>query len=182
MTAPAADLMLPAAGIGVWPGAVVSEADGLRFVCGTGAVHPDSVRDPAGAYHPVEHLYLDLTHRMTRLEVMARLGERLNWRRGAQVGWVCIWMHPPDDATERERRMYEDANRTWRLIAVADNLMQDWAGRTLRNQTSTCTIPALAELNPADDTRLPDGARRVDVQALAIVAAHVSGSASSRPG
>ena len=161
MTAPAADLMLPAAGIGVWPGAVVSEADGLRFVCGTGAVHPDSVRDPTGAYHPVERMHLDLTHRPTRLEVMARLGARV----GADVSEGVLWF-----------RMF--ARRTW---------MNDGNGGTPgtwapEEDGDASILPALADLDPADDTRLPDGARRVDVQALAIVAAHVFGPVSSHPG
>ena len=37
-------------------------------------------------------------------------------------------------------------------------------------------VPTLAALDPADDTRLPDGSRRVDALALGIVAVHVGGA------
>lgn len=38
-----------------------------------------------------------------------------------------------------------------------------------------CPVPALADLDPNDDTRLPDGSRLVDALALAAVARHVLG-------
>lgn len=101
-------------------------------------------------------LLLDLTHRPTRLEVMARLGARV----GADVSEGVLWF-----------RMF--ARRTWMLDGNGGQ-PGTWAPE---EDGDASIVLALADFDPTDDTRLPDGARVVDVQALAIVLRQVFGVA-----
>lgn len=62
--------------------------------------------------------------------------------------------------------------RQWR----GERMLQSWAvyGSTRGEcRFSGNEIPALTDLDRADDTRLPDGSRRVDAHALALVAVHL---------
>lgn len=52
---------------------------------------------------------------------------------------------------------------------VHSEAMLPWDGERYRGQEE------LGHLNPLDDTRLPDGSRRVDAEALRIVCLHVAG-------
>jgi len=157
---------LPAAGIGVWEGArvwmdgsdldtdhgIVCEraTDGRWWV--TFPRHRLSAAGPDHREIGLSRMALDLTHRPTRLEVMARLGARV----GADVSEGVLWF-----------RMF--ARRTW-MVDGNGGTPGTWAPE---EDGDASILPALADLNPADDTRLDDGARLVDVRALAIVAAHV---------
>jgi len=161
------------AGIGVWEGArVVINAPGyLDIPTGTVgtvahrgrmggwevATCPPDVWSPRTYLTDVEDLHLDLTHRPTRLEVMARLGARV----GADVSEGVLWF-----------RMF--ARRTWMLDGNGGQ-PGTWAPE---EDGDASILPALADLDPTDDTRLPDGARVVDVRALAIVCQHVFGGPS----
>jgi len=161
---------VPATLVGVWPGAQVIHTDGrVGIVVATGelAGQPcawaafgagiNSVPEPA--CHSVQALALDLTHRMTRLEVIER------WRRvtprttgGISEPWFGR-MHRPNV----------------RYLACGDlHAVAHPVGRP-SYLTYAVVVPALANLDPTDDTLLPDGARLVDVQALALVVAHVFG-------
>ena len=141
---------VPAALVGVWDGAVVwvDQATGGR------------IRVVVRAWErwtDLDRVHLDLTHRPTRLEVMARLGARA----GADVGEGVLWF-----------RMF--ARRTWMIDGVA-GVSATWS---CDDDGAASLLPALADLDPTDDTRLPDGARVVDVRALAIVCQHVFGGAA----
>lgn len=149
---------LPATGIGVWEGARV-------FVWGRPGIVVGGVRDtayvwlvpttiqPAAMILPAAAaLTLDLTHRMTRLEVMARLGARV----GADVSEGVLWF-----------RMF--ARRTWMLDGNGGQ-PGTWSPT---EDGDASILPALADLDPTDDTRTNDGALEVDIKALAIVAAQV---------
>ena len=157
-------LTVPCEGIGVWEGARVIYAPArgyqgsLRRPGDVGIVVAAEQRDSAvwasvafGADiepHPLTCLRLDLTHRMTRLEAMARLGARV----GTDVGEGVLWFR-------------QFARWTWMVDGVA-GASASWAPE---EDGGASIVPALADLDPTDDTRLPDGARVVDVQALARV-------------
>ena len=155
---------VPAALVGVWEGArVLTPLDGAGIVTdaapdatwGVTVAFGRGERRPLG--YLARDLHLDLTHRPTRLEVMARLGARA----GADVGEGVLWF-----------RMF--ARRTWMIDGVA-GVSATWS---CDDDGAASLLPALADLDPTDDTRLPDGARVVDVRALAIVCQHVFGGAA----
>ena len=102
----------------------------------------------------VSDLRLDLTHRPTRLEVMARLGARV----GADVRDGVLWF-----------RLF--ARYTW-VIDGAAGASASWSPD---GDGDASPVPALADLDPTDDTCLSDGAKRFDVRALAIVLRQVFG-------
>lgn len=52
-----------------------------------------------------------------------------------------------------------------------------WVYTSCVEEPDEVLVPALADLDPTDDTRLPDGSRLVDALALAAVARHVLGGA-----
>ncbi len=160
-------LTLPSAGIGVWEGArVLTPQDGAGIVTD---VSPDNEygitvsfgrgdRRPLG-YLPRD-LHLDLTHHPTRLEVTARAANRL-CPQHAPVMCAAVMA---GNALWPDRLVYG--------ISVTSLLSgEEWHSLDQH-------IPALADLDPTDDTRLADGARVVDVQALAIVAARAFGGPS----
>lgn len=164
------------AGIGVWEGArVVINAPGyLDIPTGTVgtvahrgrmggwevATCPPDVWSPRTYLTDVEDLHLDLTHRPTRLEVTARAANRL-CPQHAPVMCAAVMA---GNALWPDRLVYG--------ISVTSLLSgEEWHSLDQH-------IPALADLDPTDDTRLPDGARVVDVRALAIVCQHVFGGTS----
>lgn len=143
-----AGLTLPAADVGAWEGARAHVVSG-PYRGGSGIVTRvcDAciwVRLAALEVScSVGQLHLDLTHRPTRLEVMARAAARLHGSAPEGLGfqfWCSI------DARE------------WRL---------GW-----RSDAPAFHLP---DLDPWDPSRLPDGARVVDVRALALVAGRVFG-------
>ena len=162
---------IPAALVGVWDGArvwmdgsdldtdhgIVCEraTDGRWWV--TFPRHHLSAAGPDHREIGLSRMTLDLTHRMTRMEVVARLGARV----GADVSEGVLWFR-------------SFGRRVWNVDSVAGatglwGSVEDGAASVL---------PTLADLDPTDDTRLPDGARVVDVRALAIVCQHVFGGPS----
>lgn len=171
-------MTVPCEGIGVWEGARVRMDDSTLDTDHGVVCHPATdgrwwVTFPrhrlsaAGPDHReigLSRMSLDLTHRPTRLEVTNRLAERL-YPQDAPIMSAAVM---PGWAAWPDRLVYG--------ISVV-SLLSGEAWHSLDERA-----PALATLDPADDTRLPDGTRLVDVRALAIVAAHVFGSASSRPG
>jgi len=70
-------------------------------------------------------------------------------------------------------RHREAACRAWRLEGYGGS------ERTFRDRYTGCAfdvvVPSLAYLDPNDDTRLPDGSRWVDAEALRRVVLHVAG-------
>lgn len=92
-----------------------------------------------------------------------------SWRKSGHALWALRtpWRYgqtagaPPIDGMERRYQpdaAPEHAARRWPLLYR--------------------TVPALAALDPDDDTRLPDGSRWVDAEALRLVVLHVAGAAA----
>jgi len=164
-------LTVPCEGIGVWEGARV-RAQTLRYgeVCctvvrrtiGMGAGWWDVVLD--GLHIVSAHvgdMRLDLTHRPTRLEVIERWRVVTPRTTGGISGPWFSRMHRPNVQYLACGDLHAVARPVGRPSYLAYAVV----------------VPALADLDPTDDTRLPDGARVVDVQALAIVLRQVFGVA-----
>jgi len=165
------------AGIGVWEGArVVINAPGyLDIPTGTVgtvahrgrmggwevATCPPDVWSPRTYLTDVEDLHLDLTHRPTRLEVIERWRVVTPRTTGGISGPWFSRMHRPNVQYLACGDLHAVARPVGRPSYLAYAVV----------------VPALADLDPTDDTRLPDGARVVDVQALAIVLRQVFGVA-----
>lgn len=100
----------------------------------------------------------DLSDRSTRNRVAEWLAGRVGLEVGSTapvwVGYIDGWRLLGTEHTQGNLRLF-----TW-----------DTGG------TRTATVPALADLHPVDDRRLPDGSRFVDAWALALVAVHVGGA------
>lgn len=155
---------IPAAGIGVWEGArgfwygrrcVIWEVlDGGRWA--TFHVEPDGGEQvPVFRYQPIVEITLDLTHHMTRLEVVARVAERGN--------------HYPEGAIFR--RVEWPATGEWGYelgSPIGNQVFTTLYGPATSRFHAWCVVPDLAALDPDDP--------EVDVKALAIVAARVFGS------
>ena len=148
-----------------WPGAQVVTRSGEQGVAvdvtpdrehGISVAHPRGCRshDVAPLIYLRRDLALDLTHRPTRLEALVLLAERSGLGRAGGGGgprWLrAEWV----------------SETCW---AVDAGTSGGWDARD---------IPALGEIDRADDTRLPGGAMVVDVRALAIVLRHVFGGAA----
>lgn len=103
------------------------------------------------------HLSLDLA----RDEAADRCARWLAWAVGLAVGATA----PEWERTPRWRHLGE-----WSL-----------GGYRFGHRSGNQRAPALAALDPADDTRLPCGARRVDRLALRVVAEHVGAGLGGAP-
>lgn len=98
------------------------------------------------------------------------------------------WMVDLEDATGRAHVAWAIAGGVcgWRLSGFAGNVEMTFdgvgVGECYGSDPAHCIdsmlIPALSGLDINDDTRLPDGSRRVDALALRAVALHVLGGAS----
>ncbi len=87
--------------------------------------------------------------------------------------WVAGRVSPPQRVTEgvRWRQIGTVADRAaWSLTSDGGDQTQFGAER------GWIRVPALAALSPSDPARLPDGCRRVDAEALAVVARFVGGA------
>jgi len=146
---------VPATLVGVWPGAQVIHTDGrVGIVVATGelAGQPcawaafgagiNSVPEPEGCL--AHALALDLAHRMTRLEALARLVERRSGTRYEGASWRA------------------SAGQPYRWFITAPEYREDFGGFLF-----TCA-PGLWGLED-DGQRTIEGDRLVDVQALALV-------------
>lgn len=70
-------------------------------------------------------------------------------------------------------RHREGAGRAWRLEGAAGSERRFLARYT--GCSFDVVVLTLSDLDPSDDTRLPDGSRRVDAEALRRVVLHVAG-------
>lgn len=154
-------ITVPAAGIGVWEGVrVTTPHNGVGIVTDVtpDTEHGITVSFGRGDIQPLGYLLrdlrLDLTHRPTRLAVMAWLAERAVHAppKGCRDrgGLGALWWYSPGECAWRLEIWDHSRYRTFARDGIA--------------------------VDPFDDSRLPDGARVVDVQALAIVATQVVGS------
>jgi hypothetical protein len=154
-------LTVPCEGIGVWLGACVVHADGrVGVVVATGelagqpgawvafGVGINSV--PESGFHLAQVLALDLTHRMTRLEALTRLVERRTGLRCQGVSWRA------------------SNNQPYRWFITSPAYREDFGGFLYTS------VPGLWGLED-DGKQTIDGARWVDVKALALVLRHVFG-------
>lgn len=165
-------LTVPCEGIGVWEGARV-RAQTLRYGEASCTVVRRTIGMAAGWWDVIldglhvvsvhaDDMRLDLTHQPTRLMVVARLAERVLTDGGRKEAAHGV---------------------TWRGNGYRQWLLQPWCchgvvfGARMGWDDYGCsahaTVPALADIDPTDDTCLPDGARVVDVRALARVLRHV---------
>lgn len=134
-----------------------SSADGFAHAW----IAPRSERGIDVIVVDAERMLLDLRDRPTRLEVMARLALR-----------VCPDAGFSGATFEHDPRSFDW--RVWCIRAPRSHLNPNWTTEAWGHEKA----PALADLDPTDDTRLPDGTRVVDVRALAIVCQHVFGGAA----
>ena len=162
---------IPAALVGVWDGArgfwrgrpveIWEPVDGGKWATFHGA--PDGGEQvPWFRYEPIADIALDLTHRPTRLEVIERWRVVTPRTTGGISGPWFSRMHRPNVQYLACGDLHAVARPVGRPSYLAYAVV----------------VPALADLDPTDDTRLPDGARVVDVRALAIVCQHVFGGPS----
>ena len=156
---------IPAALVGVWEGARVWMDDsgldtdhGVVFERATDgrwwATFPRHRLSAAGPDHReigLSRMSLDLTHRPTRLEVVARLAEALGWPAHAGARW--------------EEREPATVPPVWML--TADGRRYEFFG-----VCAWRAVPGLAGLDTRDPASLPN------VRALAIVCQHVFGGLS----
>jgi hypothetical protein len=136
-----------------------SSADGFAHAW----IAPRSERGIDVIVVDAERMLLDLRDRPTRLEVMARLALR-----------VCPDVGFSGATFEHDPRSFD--GRVWCIRAPRSHLNPNWTTEAWGREKA----PALADLDPTDDTRLSeaDPVRVVDVRALAIVCQHVFGGAS----
>ena len=93
----------------------------------------------------------------------------------AHAAWWLVRSHHPQGGTALWR-VADAGLRWWRLSWVSTG----WGGNDggLGSEVyAPLDVPALDHLNP-DDTRLPDGSRWVDAEALRLVCLHVAGVSS----
>ena len=103
---------------------------------------------------PVRLLYLDLTLKQCRDCVDGVVGEKLAGSRGVGV------------------LFYSPGTGGWSMAFSAGHLGVHFSPDGPHDGIH---VPALADLDPHDDTRLPDGSSRVDALALLAVAREVLG-------
>mgnify|MGYP003559035193 CR=1 FL=1 len=93
----------------------------------------------------------------------------------AHAAWWLVRSHHPQGGTALWR-VADAGLRWWRLSWVSTG----WGGNDggLGSEVyAPLDVPALDHLNP-DDTRLPDGSRWVDAEALRLACLHVAGVSS----
>ena len=142
-----------------WCGPAVIRSIGLRTVTIGGRVpdHPDNCESTP--WFP-KGLHLDLSRPECRDHVK-RLVARRRWYHDLDESTLVWFCNPvPDTAPgdDRHHRWGMQSNRGTMAYQPA------WARKHEGN------VPALRELDPYDDTRLPDGSRLVDARALLVVA------------
>ena len=123
--------------------------------------------------HVVDTLEMDLTDATGRAHAAWWVAGMFNmnifcvapilWHR--EQPWVHDWIL---EAGDQEMAFGVQASLDDLLDSVGPD---DWSDDPL--VTGLVVVPALAHLDPTDDTRLPDGSRRVDALALKAVVEHL---------
>ena len=152
--------------VGLW---VYNRAGAPQGLCAD-AYGPTVVADGRCSILPgrgVEHL--SLADAATRDRCLRWLAGRVELDVGCGApSWAAAWVPSPP----WKHRL--PPHRHWVLTMYARG--NGLAGPSLTFGPGTTGVPALADLDPTDDTRLPDGSRLVDALALAAVLRQVGGA------
>lgn len=153
-----------------WTGQALLQTQGARWVEGVvldgdhaahfvgGSVYRDSIE-----LDLIRRIRLDLSRAECRDRVCRVLAARLLREVPANGDGYSWRMEPVSCSWELQTH-----NRNWMARFAADT--SGWFAVDEGNRTGrfpSRSVPALADLDPDDDTRLPDGSRRVDALALA---------------
>ena len=169
-----------------WCGPVVlTSRSGLTRLCWMDGELYDSSGWCEDSEQYIPMLRLDLARAECRDRVARVAGVALGIHTTGGAKWVhrggCEWAlrgdpwrgmstgSPPLDYSER------------RLCPYLTDGIRRLGDRRGMGSLWSC-VPALADLDPTDDTRLPDGSRRVDAQALGLVWEAVCAEADRRKG
>ena len=171
-----ADLLLPVAAcpgiLDGWCGPVLVDThDGpleAAVLVGTDDRPPEH---RAGPYLLCRHEGWDLGAGETLMSSDAG-GVYLDLSRAECRDRVARWLRPDASGTGVSAMLCP--NRDGPMLVLTRSMI-DYTGclSTMTSGYGSCAIPALALLDPSDDTRLPDGSRRVNALALRAVAMEV---------